>query len=361
MDSATSSLDFAVIGHQENWQNIELFVNGLRSPNQEKLSLDKIKNIFPFIPPRVLFNVKVKSETGKEIFGVYIDCFIEPDKLDVKHARVNITKIRQAACCAEKVGAAITALGGFTSIVEEGNFQFFPQNGTKFTTGNTLTAAYIVKGLELAASRCDIDLASSNLLILGATGDLGMACVSYFKNKVKRLLLCARNVHRLEKLVAGLSEENIHATYNVSVENLLPEADAVICVASSTGLNFSNCKKGVLICDAGYPKNIGQNINNEQEFHLFHGGMGQVTKGFFFDPDHSNIMYRYPAPGIAHGCILEAMVLAFENKIENYSSGKGNISLCKMEEIYTNGLKHGITLAPFHNSRGLWSIKQFAT
>jgi len=82
--------------------------------------------------------------------------------------------------------------------------------------------------------------------------------------------------------------------------------------------------------------------------------MGQVTMGFYFNPDYSNNIYSYPAPHIAHGCILEAMVLAFENKFENYSSGKGNITIDKMEMIYASSLKHGIILAPFHNANGLW-------
>ena len=55
---------------------------------------------------------------------------------------------------------------------------------------------------------------------------------------------------------------------------------------------------------------------------------------------------------ISHGCVLEAVVLAFENKFETYSSGKGNITIDKMEEIYGLSLKHGINIAPFYNSNG---------
>jgi fatty aldehyde-generating acyl-ACP reductase len=354
MVSKTSGIDFAVIGHQDSWQHIEMFVNGLRSDEQEKLSIEKLKNIFPFIPPRVLFRVKVKSITGDEINGIYIDSFIDPDKLDTQYSKANIRKVIQAATCAEKEGASITTLGGFTSIVQEGNFDAFPKTGTKFTTGNTLTAAYIVKGVEAAAELCNIELANSKLLILGATGDIGMACVNYFKKKVKQLLLCARNLHRLEKLTNSLLGENVTVKYNVSVNELLQEADVMICVASTTGLKFSDCKKNMLICDAGYPKNLDKQINETPEVQLFHGGMGQVSRGYFFNPDYSNSIYHYPAPGIAHGCILEAMVLAFENKIESYSAGKGNITTDKIEEIYAIGLKHGVTLAPFHNVNGLW-------
>jgi fatty aldehyde-generating acyl-ACP reductase len=361
MVSPTPSLNFAVIGHQDNWQNIEKFVNGLRTPYQEKLSVEKIKNIFPFIPPRVLFNVRVRSTTGDVINGVYIDTFIDPDKLDANYCKTNIRKVIQAASCAEKSGPAITTLGGFTSIVHEGNFDSFSRNGTKFTTGNTLTAAYIVKGVEVAAPQCNINLADSKLLVLGATGDIGMACVNYFKNKVKQLLLCARNPQRLEKFAQSLSKENVKATHSVSLDKLLPEADVIICVASAIALNFSGSKKNVLICDAGYPKNLDKQINDNPYVHLFHGGMGQVTMGFSFNPDYSNSIYHYPAPGIAHGCILEAMVLAFENKIENYSAGKGNITNDKIEEIYEWGLKHGITVAPLHNANGLWPTQKVST
>ena len=355
MVSTTSRINFAVIGHQDSWQNIENFVNSLRSHEQEKLSLEKIKNIFPFIPPRVLFKVKVKSATGMEINGVYIDSFIDPDKLDFKYTKGNINKVLKAACCAEKAGACIASLGGFTSIVQEGNFDSFPKNGTKFTTGNTLTAAYIVKGIEKAVLQCNINLVDSNLLIVGATGDIGMACVSYFKNKVKQLLLCARNLNRLEKLAHCLLKENVNASHHISVDELLPDADIIICVASTSDLKFSICKKNTLICDAGYPKNLNKQINDNKEVYLFHGGMGQVSKGFYFNPDYSDSIYQYPASGIAHGCVLEAMVLAFENKIESYSTGKGNITLNKIEEIYACGLKHGITLAPFYNANGLWA------
>lgn len=356
MASSTSCLDFAVIGHQDNWQNIVKFINGLRTPEQENLSLEKIKEIFPFIPPRTLFKVKVNSTCGKEIHGIYIESFIDPDKLDSSHSKANLKKVIQAAATAQKQGAAIATFGGFTSIVQEGNFIGLSTNSTKFTTGNTLTAAYIIKGTEVAAEYCNINLSNSTLLILGATGDIGMACIDYFKNKVQKLLLTARNKNRLEKLALRLSKEQIDLYYDVSIEQLLPRADIIICVASSSGFNFSNYKKNVLICDAGYPKNLHHHINDNREVHLFHGGMGQVCRGFEFEPDYSMNIYQYPAPGIAHGCILEAMVLAFENKLENYSIGKGNITIPKIEEIYECGLKHGITVAPLFNDNGLWPV-----
>jgi predicted amino acid dehydrogenase len=55
------------------------------------------------------------------------------------------------AACAIKAGAKIVSLGGFSSILIEGNFDQLPKrnNGdTVFTTGNTLTVAFIVQGIR---------------------------------------------------------------------------------------------------------------------------------------------------------------------------------------------------------------------
>ncbi len=353
MDSTASSLDFAVIGHQDSWQNVSNFVNGLRTGEQEKLSIEKIKNIYSFIPARDLFKVKVKSQTGSEINGVYIETFIDPDKLDSQSLRTNISKVMNAISHSKKMGAKMVALGGFTSIVLEGNLDSFYTDDTKFTTGNTLTAAYIVKGLEKAAIKHGINLSECTILIVGATGDIGMACTNYLKNRAKKLLLSARNTMQLEKLSQQLIQDNITIKYSTNLQELVSDADMIICVASSTDIKLSNCKKNVLICDAGYPKNLETKIETDTDFNIFHGGMGQVSCGFNFSPDYSNTIYQYPVPHIIHGCILEAMVLAFENKYENYSAGKGNITMDSIEEIYNLSLKHGISIAPFYNSKGI--------
>ena len=354
MDSTPPGIDFAAIGHQDSWQNISAMVNSLRSPGRELLTCEKIKNIYSYIPSSVLFRVKVRSKTGVEINGAYIETFIDPDKLSTHFIRTNISKVMTAMSRAKKQGFKIVTLGGFTSIILEGNLDAFETGETKFTTGNSLTAAFIVKGIEKAACQLQKDLSQSNILIIGATGDIGMACCHYLKSRVSKLLLCARNLKRLAKMSEDLMKEEIHLQYSVQLQELLPEADIIISVASSSGIRLDHCKKNVLICDAGYPKNIEHQIAENRDVHIFHGGMGQVSCGYDFSPDYSQSMYYYDAPHIAHGCILEAMVLAFEKKYENYSSSKGSITIKKMEEIYSLGVKHGIVLAPFYNSKGLW-------
>lgn len=354
MDCQAPSLDFAIIGHQENWQHITALINDIRTPRLEKLPVEKIKSIFSFIPPRDVFKINAKSKTGAEANGVYIETFIDPDMLDAQYIRTNISKVMNAVAFAKKLGTKVVTMGGFTSILLEGNFDSFSPGPSKFTTGNTLTAAFIVKGVEKAITQYGINLQESNILIVGATGDIGMACTNYFKGKTKKMLLCARNKNRLQKFALELIKDNILVNYSIVLDELIPEADIIICVASSTNIQMANCKKNVLICDAGYPKNIETTIDNPAAVHLFHGGMGQVLNGYSFNPDYSKSMYHYEAPYISHGCALEAIVLALENKFETYSTGRGNITNDKMEEIYGLSLKHGITVAPFYNTKGLW-------
>jgi len=83
-------LDFAAIGHQERWENIKLFINGIRGLDFEELPVSKIKDIFGFIPPRSIFKMKVRSKTGIEINGVYIETFIDPDKLAPRFVRLRL-------------------------------------------------------------------------------------------------------------------------------------------------------------------------------------------------------------------------------------------------------------------------------
>ncbi len=354
MDSTSAGLDFAVIGHQDSWQHIAALVNSIRTADQEALSAEKIKNIFPFIPARDIFKIKARSKTGAEVNGTYIETFIDPDKLDAQFIRTNISKVLNALSFAKKMNARVVTLGGFTSIVLEGNLDPYSTAETKFTTGNTLTAAYIVKGIEKAITQHDIELQESAILIIGATGDIGIACTNYFKGKAKKMLLCARNNNKLQKFAGELAKDNIEVAHSISLEELIPHADIIICVASSSGIKLTDCKKNVLICDAGYPKNLETRPGNNGEIHLFHGGMGQISQGYYFSPDYSKAMYHYEAPYISHGCILEAIVLAFENKFESFSSGKGNITTANMEKIYRLSVKHGIDVAPFYNASGLW-------
>ena len=358
MDSTASDVEFALIGHQDCWEKIGSFVNFLRhNLNGGIIPNEKIAEVYSYFPPRTLFDIEVKSITGKIARGKYIETFISPDELNLKYWKNNISKVNGAAKCASEMKAHIVTLGGFTSIVLEGRVDSLNENSyTKFTTGNSLTAAFIVKNIEKACLHFNKKLKAQSLLIIGSTGDIGSACVAYFSNKVNKLLLCARQQNVIMQQEKILSENSINAKASTNVETLLPEADIIIAIASSLIENFDHalCKNEVIICDAGYPKNLGCKLPGNLNERMFCGGMGIVNAGYHFTPDFHDNIYDFPDKNIAHGCLLEAIVLALENKQIAYSTGKGNITPEKIGAIYEMAQKHGITEAPFFNTNGLW-------
>ncbi|MDB5232384.1 MAG: putative dehydrogenase [Chitinophagaceae bacterium] len=357
MGNQSSNIEFALIGHQDCWKNITRFVDFL-SDGKRNLTAEQVAEVYSFIPPRMVFDVEVRSVTGQVAKGCYIETFIAPDELGMRYWKKNVIKVKEAAECARKMHAGIAGLGGFTSIVLEGKDNSLNEtSSTKFTTGNSLTAAFIVKNIEKACSHFNKDLRDLQLLIIGATGDIGSACVQYFSGKVKKFLLCARQQVTLDALTKSLHDRRIGAEASTDIRKLLPEADIVIAITSSTIENFDPllCKKDIIICDAGYPKNLVFDLKGAFSERLFCGGMGQIKGGYSFTPQIHHEFYDFPVQNAGHGCMQEAIVLALEKNYQPYSTGKGNITPEKIECIYELARKHGITEAPLFNSLGMWS------
>jgi fatty aldehyde-generating acyl-ACP reductase len=350
-------LDFALIGHQESWRAAADVIAVLRGPERTSLPEDEIKDILPWIPPRAVCHVDVASTVGTHARGLYIDSFIPPDRLEAAYLRENIARVRKAAACAIKAGAKIVSLGGFSSILIEGNFDQLPERrDTIFTTGNTLTVAFIVQAVK---KMCDLegrDLSRSTLLIVGATGDVGSGCARSLAPRVKRVLLSARNIERLHRLAAQLQAEQtngVQVEFATDLQRFSAEADVVICAASlpSPSLLLGRIAPDAIICDAGYPKNLSPSAEMPGAT-VFFGGLGQITGGMTFTPDFRGILNRHPFPDVVHGCLLEGMALALERRFEPFSKGRGNITPQRVEEMENIAARHGIHLAPLYNADG---------
>jgi len=348
-----SSGDFALIGHPESWGAAAAVLSALRG-RQPPIPPQDLHEILPWLPPRTVCRVSVASTRGSTAHGVYIDSFIPPDRLEARFLRENLARVREAAKYAIREGARIVTLGGFSSILLEGKLDLLPQHpATAFTTGNTLTVALIIRGMERAtevAGRC---LGTSSLLIIGASGDVGSGCACCLAPRVKRLLLCARNLDRLQKLGAQLMGLGTEIEVGTDVQQLAAKADLIVCAASLAAptILLEGVAPGAIICDAGYPKNLQPGFAPVHGA-VFFGGLGQATGGFRLDPDLQGILNPHPFPNVAHGCLLEGMALALEGRFEPFSRGRGLIRASRVDEIWEIALKHGLTLPPLFNAEG---------
>ena len=353
------SVDFALIGHQESWRAAADVLAVLRGPERTPLPDDEIKDILPWIPPRAVCHVDIGSiirtkSAGTRARGLYIDSFIPPDRLETAYVHENIARVRKAAACAIKAGAKIVSLGGFSSILIEGNFDQLPErHDTVFTTGNTLTVAFIVQGIQKMCALEGRNLSRLTLLIVGATGDVGSGCARCLAPIVKRVLLSARKVERLRRLAAELQDDGVQVEVATDLQQFSAEADIVICVASlaSPSLLLGRIAPDAIVCDAGYPKNLSPTAEM-LDAKVFFGGLGQITGGMKFTPDFHGVLNRHPFPDVVHGCLLEGMALALEHRFEPFSQGRGFITQKRVDEIETIAARHGIYLAPLYNADG---------
>ncbi len=358
MFEAPPAPEFALIGHQESWDQISRIVHHLRSAALPPLPLETLRETVPWIPPRVLTELRVvSSPDGYAVSGVYVETFLTPEELagGRGHGR-SLGKVEDGIRAAARSGARIAALGGFTSILLEARDEGASlSDRMALTTGNSLTAAFIAKGLERAAGMFGIQLAGATLLIIGATGDVGSAAARYFAGRVGRLWLTARRGDRLRALAGTLEGRGTAVGCSTDPEMPLPTADLVIAAASLThpSINLDRCRPEALVCDAGYPKNVRP--AHEGGPRVFHGGMGCITGGWTSSSTLLDRFYAFPSTRVGHGCLLEGIVLAMDSRFESFSRGRGRITPERMEEIWNMARKHGVVLAPFFDHRGLWA------
>jgi predicted amino acid dehydrogenase len=345
---------FAALGHQESWSQIAAIVQTLRAPCHAPLTEAELREIVPWIPPRTVSRLTVApGPDAARLHGVYIDTFITPDELARRPTRRVLDKVRDGIKAAEREGVRVATLGGFTSILLES--MVLESNGVvALTTGNTLTAALIVRGVERALRVLGRDLQAETLLVIGATGDVGSACARAFAGRTRKLLVAARNKERLESEAAQLRTcGGVDASTDVSF--LLAQSTVVIAAASTAEPTFAldACLPGVVVCDAGYPKNIRIAPGAARRY-VFWGGMGVLAGGLKSEDGLHEQFYRFPVANAVHGCMLEGAVLAMAGRFESFSTGRGRITPQKLEEMWRLAELCGVSPAPLFNDGGPW-------
>tara|TARA_B100000700_G_C15044748_1_gene857280 strand:+ start:1147 stop:2187 length:1041 start_codon:yes stop_codon:yes gene_type:complete len=332
---------FGLIGHSTSFDDAKQKASALGFDHIAGGDLD----VWCSAPPQLVEHVEVVSLTGKSIEGTYIDSCFVPEMLGrFKTAR---RKVLNAMELAQKKGIDITALGGFTSIIFE-NFNLLQHQHVRntildwkrFTTGNTHTAWVIARQLEINAPRIGIDLKKARVAVVGATGDIGSAICRWLSQRtcVKELLLVARQKDPLNQLQKEIGGGRI-----LTLEDALPEADAVIWVASlpkTLEIDKSKIKRPCLMIDGGYPKNLDRKFSGEG-LHILKGGIVEFFEDIGWGMMELAEMENPQRQMFA--CFAEAMILEFENCHTNFSWGRNNISLEKMDFIGEASVKNGFS------------------
>lgn len=332
---------FGLIGHLTSLEHAQAVARELGYPEYADQGLD----FWCSAPPQIVDNIKVTSITGQKIEGQYVESCFLPEMLASRRIKAATRKIINAMAHAQKHGINITALGGFSSIVFE-NFNLnqitqvrnIKLEFERFTTGNTHTAYIICRQVEQASKKLGIELSKATVAVCGATGDIGSAVCRWLnaRTDVAELLLIARDQGRLQALQEELGRGKI-----MGLEEALPQADIVVWVASmpkGVEIDATMLKQPCLLIDGGYPKNLGTKIQHPGVY-VLNGGIVEHSLDIEWKI-MSIVNMDVPARQL-FACFAESMLLEFEKWHTNFSWGRNQITVAKMEQIGEVSVKHG--------------------
>ncbi|VXD23074.1 Long-chain acyl-(acyl-carrier-protein) reductase [Planktothrix serta PCC 8927] len=332
---------FGLIGHLTSLEHAQAVARDLGYPEYADQGLD----FWCSAPPQIVDHIKVTSITGQIIEGKYVESCFLPEMLASRRIKAATRKIINAMAHAQKNGINITALGGFSSIIFENfNLEQIQQvrniklEFERFTTGNTHTAYIICRQVEHESARLGIDLAKATVAVCGATGDIGSAVCRWLNRHTEagELLLIAREKERLNALQEELGRGKI-----MGLEAALPQADIIVWVASmpkGVEINPETLKKPCLLIDGGYPKNLATKIQHPEIF-ILDGGI--VEHALDIDWKIMKIVDMKLPGRQLFACFAESMLLEFEKMYTNFSWGRNQITIEKMQKIGEVSVKHG--------------------
>ncbi|MCK8816985.1 saccharopine dehydrogenase NADP-binding domain-containing protein [Natroniella sulfidigena] len=315
-----------------------------------------VESMIKLVPPFEVSKITgVRSELGVEAEGWFVGCPLTSRQILELPTEEVMEKIIAAGIKAQKLGAKIVGLGAFTSIVGDKGIKVAKELDIPVTTGNSYTVATAIEGTKLACDMMGLEMKRSNILVIGATGSIGKACVRLLARNNKYLMLAARREAKLRKLAEKLKiESEVEAIITTNLEELLPQADIVITASSSLDslIDINLLKSGAVVCDVARPRDVAREINLKRDDVLvIDGGIVEVPGQVNFNFD-----FGFPA-NAAYACMAETMILALDKKYENYSLGP-DLDLQKTLMISQLATKHGFKLASLRSMEREISLQQ---
>ncbi|MBU4479514.1 MAG: NAD(P)-binding domain-containing protein [Candidatus Omnitrophica bacterium] len=345
---------FGILGHFYNFNHLARCLKMI-NPNYKLPSREFLHGLFSITPSFKMYEMeKFVSKTKDTTHGCFIVCTFIPDMMAQDMYAV-YAKVVRACKLAEKHGVGIVTLGGFTSMVGERLGHRIEEDvDIPITTGNTYTAVLALEAVEKAVQLFGKELKDVKIAVVGGTGDIGSACSRILAEKSRQVTITGRTKSNL-RLLSGELKRKRAAKIEATTDNrkAVKDADVVIAAANSSAsiLDAAWFKPGAVICDLAYPKNISYAPISRKDIFVFSGGLASIPT-----PIDMGIDLGVPSPDISYGCFSEVIILALEHRFENFSYGRGNISVEKMQEIKKLAVKHGFELAPFY-----WADKLIGT
>jgi fatty aldehyde-generating acyl-ACP reductase len=284
----------------------------------------------------------IESKSGAQTEGMFIGCPLTPRQMtDTVPLEQVYDKIVQCCELASKEGAQLIGLGAFTSVVGDGGITIASRSPIAVTTGNSYTVATAIEGTIKACEMIGIPAEHSVLAVVGATGSIGKTCARVLSTRFGRTIVVGRDEAKTKDVAEGI--DTAEATTDIT---RIKEADVVITVTSTDAAIImpEHLKPGAIVCDVARPRDVSVRVSKERpDVLVIEGGVVKVPG------DNVNFNFRFGFPeGTAYACMSETMMLALEDRAENFTLGK-DVSVEQVEEMLQLAEKHGFELAGFRS------------
>ena len=347
---------FAFIGHPIDLNHLYSLL-GIWGVLAKRLPRHMLYNLLLKLPPYKYCGVgNIRSLAGVIASGYGVITPLLPQQVAFLPEDTAIKKVIQTVRLAEKLGAKIAVLGGFTSIVGNEGEVVSKKANIAVTSGNTYTACLAIEGIEKAADRMGLNLKGATLAVIGATGDIGSICTKVFSKKVKKINIAARNEKRLNEFADFIRNYgSCYVEVFKRTANAVKNADIILTVTSAVSvlINSEDLKPGAIVCDVAIPANIAKEVvSMRDDVLVFEGGLARPP---FIEDIRTKEFRRATPPDGIYGCLAEGILLTLEGRFENYSLGRGNITEENVKEMSDIARKHGFSVADFFCGYKLFS------
>ncbi len=278
-------------------------------------------------------DVIVQSKIGKRArIKLYVVPWT-PEQL-IRKPRVGLRKVVAVCQLAAQGGCKLVGLGAYTAIVGSGGQEVANRFGDNLaiTTGNTLTVVAAIKATLKAVKLMGKIPEELTLVVVGKDGSIGKVIISTMSPIFQTVIPIGR-------------DDDIR---------LVKKGDVVISASSTETaiINPEDLKIGAIVCDVARPRDVAAEVRKDRKDVLvIDGGMIRIPGTVIF-PSLTGL-----EPSLIWGCLGETVLLALEERWENYSLGK-ELELKKVLEMENLAEKHGFVVDTLRSFEKPITIKE---
>ena len=315
-------------------------------PWAAKLPEPWVEKGLAWLPPLPISEIEGISTEYGQASGCLVACPLTSRQIINLPEAYVIKKIIQTGRYAADRGAKIIGLGAMTSVVGDAGITVAKNLPIPVTTGNSYTVFTALAGMKKAAVMLGIDWAKARILVLGATGAIGSVCSRILARDCHNLTLAARDEAKLTQLAERIFRETGRSVEVTNqLKGALKQAELILAVSSAVDalITPEDLKVGAIVCDVSRPRSISRQVaESRSDVLVIEGGLIEIPGQINF-----NFNFGYP-PGLALACMAETILLALEQRWENYTIGR-DLTIEQVEEIGRIAAKHGFKIAGFRS------------